>query len=734
MTRTSRPDARGARACGLALGCLFWGCGDDATTRGTVDATPSTPDAALDAGALDAAPPVPDAALDARALDAAPPALDATPPALDAAPLEPDAEPPPECPPPFEGPAPTAGRWSLSMFHFNLQYVAGGSDGFAEIVFGSPDQAGLLDYEEDDLEDRIIEESIVPLLGLLERNPDFALTFEIQGYAADVFRERHPETLTRMQALVAGGQLELASIHWSDQFFLAFPVQDMDRSWALTAQSFERAGLPLSPVVFTQEGQFGPGYAAWLARTRPGAIGVMPRNLVRFWQNDVDDAPLWNVRGLDVVLPRSISNDLVAKDFNFFDDGELLATGDADPYFGMSFMHRPAAVAEYERRLRCAADRGVRIGRIADYVAAVRGAGIAPVDLPPVLDGTWQPQSTRGPLQWMGRAGLWGKHERDDLVLRTCLLASHTIRALELAMGTLSPEEAAPYDLTRDEAQRALLLGQVSDARGINPWYGEVQYGLEHCGAARDQAYGALQAFVLARGEASMVFRGGARPENTRVHSATADLLEFPAFERLPADERPLPFQVRIVDDGGRTPRISTEALLDPAARTLETTVWRVTVEWPAVDRAFERHEVCIAREGADRPWACDERARAVELAVPRVAGHMGLRPWGVETLETYGAADFVPSTDALDDAFWLPVADGWVDLGNGLHMVFERETTYLAVGFPPAGEGASEVRVRDETLPEWQGGRWVFWVTDDVDAAERLANLNLWGRVYVQP
>jgi hypothetical protein len=722
------------------------GCGDDGTSSEVGDATVAvsdaspTPNAALPG--LDAAPPVPEdaapPALDVAPptpADAAPPALDAAPPVPeDAAPPEMDAAPLPECPPPFEGPAPMAGRWSLSMFHFNLQYVAGGTDGFAEIVFGSPEQAGLLDYEEDDLEDRIIEESIVPLLGLLERNPDFALTFEIQGFAADVLRERHPDTLTRMQALVAAGQLELASIHWSDQFFLAFPVQDMDRSWALTAQSFEAAGLPLSPVVFTQEGQFGPGYAAWLARTRPGAIGVMPRNLVRFWQNDLDDAPLWNVRGLDVVLPRSISSAFVAKDFNFFDDGELLATGDADPYFGMSFVHRPQAVAEYERRLRCEADRGVRIGRVADYVAAVRGAGFTPVDMPPVLDGTWQPQSTRGPLQWMGRAGLWGKHERDDLVLRTCLLASHTLRALELAMGTLTPEEAAPYDLTRDEAQRALLLGQVSDARGINPWYGEVQYGLEHCGTARDLAYGALQAFVLARGEASMVLRGGPRPEDVRVHSATDDLVEFPPFERLEPGERPLPFEVRIADDGGRVPQVSTEALLDPAARTLETTVWRVTVEWPASDRAFERHAACIDREGADRPWACDERARAIELAVPRAAGRIGLRPWGVTALETYGAEDFVPSNDALEDAFWLPVADGWVDLGDGLHMVFDREATYLAVGFPPAGDAASEVRVRDETLPEWQAGRWVFWVTDDVESAERLANLNTWGRIDVQP
>ena len=31
----------------------------------------------------------------------------------------------------------------------------------------------------------------MPLLDLLEQNPDFALTFELQGYMVDVLAERH---------------------------------------------------------------------------------------------------------------------------------------------------------------------------------------------------------------------------------------------------------------------------------------------------------------------------------------------------------------------------------------------------------------------------------------------------------------------------------------------------------------------------------------------------------------
>src|SRR5690606_26325006 len=160
------------------------------------------------------------------------------------------------CPDPPAGPAPPAGRWSLSMFHFNIQYVAGGTLGFAEIAVGILGLEDTLDLTEEEAEDRIITESFVPLLGILERNPDLALTLEMQGYMVDVMMARHPEVIDRMRALTDSQQLELASTHWSDQFFLAFGRDDMDESWARTQASFAAANLPLSRAVFTQEGQF----------------------------------------------------------------------------------------------------------------------------------------------------------------------------------------------------------------------------------------------------------------------------------------------------------------------------------------------------------------------------------------------------------------------------------------------------------------------------------------------
>ena len=274
------------------------------------------------------------------------------------------------CPEPPQGDQPLAGRWSLSLFHFNIQYVAGGTTGFAEIAANAPASSRLLDMTEQETEDRIVTESIVPLLEILERHPTLALTFELQGYAVDVIRERHPAVLDRMRALVEAGQLELASIHWSDQFFLAFGQRDMERSWEMTQASFAAANLPLSPVVFTQEGQFGPGFAAWLAERRPDAIMVIPSNLSRFYAQSFADAPLLSYGALTAILPRGYGSAIVQRDFSFFDDGELLATADLNPYVGRAFARNAASIRTYENELRCAERNGARVGRIADYVAA----------------------------------------------------------------------------------------------------------------------------------------------------------------------------------------------------------------------------------------------------------------------------------------------------------------------------------------------------------------------------
>ncbi|MCK7482831.1 MAG: hypothetical protein M0C28_41205 [Candidatus Moduliflexus flocculans] len=66
-------------------------------------------------------------------------------------------------------------RFSLSMFHFNVQYVPGGTTGF---LGDDPNPAFALDDEQ--VQD-IITESFEPVLDLFLAHPDWKVTLEMQG-------------------------------------------------------------------------------------------------------------------------------------------------------------------------------------------------------------------------------------------------------------------------------------------------------------------------------------------------------------------------------------------------------------------------------------------------------------------------------------------------------------------------------------------------------------------------
>jgi hypothetical protein len=622
------------------------------------------------------------------------------------------------CPEPPAGPEPAAGRWNLSLFHFNIQYVAGGTEGFAEIASNAPAAAGLFDLSEREVEDRIVTESVVPLLEILERHPTMALTFELQGYAADVIRERHPEVRSRMAALVAEGRLELASIHWSDQFFLAFGRRDMDVSWELTQQSFARAGLPLSPVVFTQEGQFGPGFASWLAAKRPDAVMVIPSNLSRFYAQSFADAPLLRYGALTSILPRGFSSGMVDRGFSFFDDGELAATADLNPYVGRAFVRNAGAIRDYEIELMCAERNGYRVGRIEDYVQAVRGAGAEPVEHPPLLDGTWQPRSTRGPLRWMGGAGdLWGRHERDLAVLTACVEARHDLLTLETLLA--APGEASAPALgaaaaSRDEAWRELLWGQVSDARGVNPWHGEVEYGLRHCRAASDGARGATVALGLAG-------YPGFRVSGLLVDTRAGTIREGGSLPEPAEAAVEAPFAIEL-EANGRAATASWTAWRDEE----DAEVLTLRVDWPAIEGEAARYMACTGGDESRR-WDCVRDPVPMEVRLPRRPGFVGLVPALSEELVRHDEADFDLQDEARSDAAWVPVASGLIDLGDGWFAVKEVTTTHVAVGWPAGSPQNAWVRLRNETLQGFEEGTWRIWVTRSEAAARRLAVRNEW-------
>ena len=605
------------------------------------------------------------------------------------------------------------------MFHFNVQYVAGGLENFAEIALNAPAAAPQTDLTEAEVEDAIITESFAPLLDILERNPELALTLELQGYMVDLIRERHPALLVRLRDLAQAGQVELASVHWSDQFFLAWGRRDMDESWARTQASFQAADLPLSRAVFTQEGQFGEGFAQWLHARRPDSVMVMARNLQGFYQQGLADQPLWNVSGQDVVLPRALSNDKIEKTFVFFDDGELLATGDLNPYVGRSFVRMEGYVRNFERKLQCLHQNGYRVGRIADYVDAAKAQGVEPAPMPPFLDGTWQPRSTTGPLRWLGGAGdAWPHHERDNLVITTCARARHQVLALDTAVPELGDAATEADREALDTAWRELLWGQVSDARGVNPWWGEVMYGLEHCGRAGDVAREALESIRVRRGAAALIIDTHART----VMDATAPPAADAWFDAEP------PLALAITSNAGRAAETTWSARDETPG---PATVYRARVHWPPAPGAQADFDECLADDDTDGPWDCDlRRIEPVVIQVPREAGAIIYQPALAESPVRYDESDFDLQPAAFEDGIWSVAANGWVGVSGG-YLIKRTTTMHLGVGWRP---GEPVVEFRDETLQPRFADTWEFFYTADLDAALLLARQNLRPTVVVAP
>ncbi len=624
----------------------------------------------------------------------------------------PDVYEPPPCPEPPTGEAPPLGRWSLSMFHFNIQYVAGGIEGFAETTIG----IDLSDVETDEIEseDRIITESFLPILDILERNPDLALTVEMQGLMLEIMAERFPQDVDRMRVLANAGQLEIASIHYSDQFFLAFGVEDMDESWRLTQKVFDDNDMPLSRVVFTQEGQFGEGFAEWLASRRPDAIMVMARNIVNFHQQGLASAPYWKVGDLDVVVPRGHSGPQVERGFSFFDDGELMATNDSNPYFGTLFARHEPSILDYEKRLQCAHEAGTHVATVTEYLDTVKAAETEdPPEMAPFLDCTWQPKTTRGPFRWMGGEGdVWGDNEADNTVLNTCIAARHQVLALHTVRTELGDDAPAGLVSASQESWRSLLLGEVSDARGVNPWWGEIQYGLMHCGDADTTARNALQA-ELARREVTSL----------EIDCATGDIVENPPItDELARVEVDAPLDMIVTHGEERSPTVTWTL---PEGQSAGPGVpYQVDIEWPVLPDAVTTQETCLTERGEARHCLVDPAH--VGVSFPRVPGQIIYRPALTDRIVQYSESQFAPQQEAFEDAMWTTGADGLLGLGDDLYVVKDVTNTHLAFGFPPGEDRNAVVWVKDETLQPYTAAHWRFWVTSDLNTAEMLALRNM--------
>lgn len=560
-------------------------------------------------------------------------------------------------------------KYALAMPHFNVQYVAGGMTGF----WPNPDPR--LDLNAEQEEDLIVEESFEPLLDLFVAHPTWATDVEMQAYMLDVIAARHPGVLAKLVGLSKKGQIEIVSFHYSDQFFLAHAPEDLLRSADLTVDTFSKLGLTHGGAVFCQEGQAAMRMAD-VMKTHGQSVLVWPKNQWSYQLGDAaPSAPLFQLG--DVLLTTThggnwtLGATTVQVGWTFVDDGELLMTGGRSPYTPDVFKKSDKAYAEYETQLASLEASGFAITTVSKFADEVKTLQ-KPPNSPTLLDGTWQPSTTDGVHKWLGGAGLFKDYERDGDVHSLAAIAHRELVAAKTIADAAGIE--AKSDL--DGAWRLLALGEVSDASGINPFRGEVEYGIAHCAEALRIARATIVRAKKAMGAKSVLID----PVATRV---TPD----PPQPAQPTSIAP-PMNLT-VDGGDRKFDVAWTSLAD--------------------------HTIATVRFSPG-----ETQGYPISVTIPGAADvDVGYTP-ALTTTPVH-----LPRAGFVWDHFMLALHDGLLAVGDGKWVLADQAFVHVAARIE---KKSGDVVFQDETTGAAETVVWVFhfFDGDDAKAAAAAAALNV--------
>lgn len=592
---------------------------------------------------------------------------------------------------PQDTPSTTQKKFALSMFHFNIQYVPGGlevvNDGETETVCGD----SCVGWTDAKLNSWIVTQSFEPVLDLYLAHSTWRGTFEMQALMLEWIGEHHPKVLAKLQKATQEGRIELVSFHYSAQFFLAFPREDLERSVAKVKAIFDKYCVPLSGVVFNQEGQAGEGKHLFMS-THGYSISVWPKNLFSYYRGDEARWPLYTNHGVDVIVgPGEVdASSGIDVTWTFFDDGELLSTP-LDPYFAPFQNAKLEKVKEYETKLTGLETSGYKITSITDYVAHLKAQNIAAKPLPQILDGTWQPQSQ--PLgRWFGMRSQapYNNLERDNEVRSFNYRVHQALKGAEALAAYAATQNKADgaWRATLDEGWRQLFLAEVSDATGITPWIGEFIYGQTANAAgwkaAQDVTTAALKALATPY--------------------ATVDLADgkVTPLAELPVAEAPEKLD---------TPPLAVT--LDAPSRTSGMT-------WYKWGGATEGYELRVDFGAAADVTGKDAPNCKVTLTLPRTESVFAYSPGLMEDeiLEIPQSAIVPRAATETNHDVYLPLPNGVFGLGNNWWVIKDCTKVHLAI-VVPSDAADMTLRFVDETANPEKGASWRFlFVKGDKAAA----------------
>lgn len=364
-------------------------------------------------------------------------------------------------------------KFVLSLFHFNIQYIAGGLTGE-----GGDTLSNRI------MEDLIVRESFEPVLDLYLRHRSWKTDIELQGYMLEVLKERHPDVLNKLKELVFRGQVELISFHYSDQLYLAFPEEDMEWSYKLNMEILKNSCISVSPAVFTQEGQFGIGTFSFMKK-KGYELALLPRGIFKYHFGGEKIMPLYKIDDVYVIIaPEPLDFHHNGKEFSlrwaYYGDGEILATGGIAPYFILGFKLREENIRDFEQVLLNYEKEGYSISTASEYLSTLLKENFEPHSLKPFLDSTWQPYDSDNLFLWMGGRGIFGDVERDNFIRTLNWQSRDALSFAEFAINYLNDTERERAHALLKKGWIHQLKAEVSDSTGWNPVKTEVNYSIYH--------------------------------------------------------------------------------------------------------------------------------------------------------------------------------------------------------------------------------------------------------------
>ncbi|MCP4177661.1 MAG: hypothetical protein GY756_07835 [bacterium] len=356
-------------------------------------------------------------------------------------------------------------KYALGLFHFNLQYVAGNKK----------------------IQNRIIEEDLYPVLQFFEANPKYKSDIEIQGYAIKVLAEHYPEVFKLLKKLVNNGQIELVVGHYSDQFFIAYPAEDLLKSIELSDQLLKKYELKRSKVFYGQELQWTPAYASVLKGNYNIAVSSCDFDPFKWYYGILQ--PLgYEHYGLNKILvfvgsgKKDLGN--IKWKWAFLDDGECFLTKDLNSDFKLV----PSVAKENKDNYKKLLNEGYQFVTISEFVNILKNdTNYKVVDYPYVPEGTWNMDKTGGPYMWMGKqSGV----DADGITRALSYQARGKILLATILVNELKKDNVDISVMKNQitNAWKELLLSEVSDSTGWTPLKEEIRYTSKHAAEANNIA------------------------------------------------------------------------------------------------------------------------------------------------------------------------------------------------------------------------------------------------------